>query len=448
MVGRDDAVLTIASQLIMRRFVSIVGPGGVGKTTVAVSVAHTVLEGFGGAVFFVDLSSLGDSKLVPTAIASSVGCTLRLNDPLLSLLAFLRDKRILLVLDNCEPLKEAAATLAERLVAEAPRVHILVTSREALGAEGEHVHVLSSLEGPPERPGLTSAEALRFPATQLFMKRASAAGYRSELSDLDALAVAGICRKLDGVALAIELAAGRAGSHGIRGTAALLEKRLGLAWKGRRTALPRHQTLTSTLDWSYRLLSEREKRILCRLSVFIGSFTIQAACSVAGWGEEEESLADALTSLAGKSLISGTSDGTAQYRLLNITRAYALAKLGERGETDEARGKHAVWVCRILQQKPRTHSGLAETDLSDLIPHLGDVRAALDWTLSERGDHVLGVELAAAAAPLLIRQSLLGECRIYSERALAVIDHHHLASRTEMILQEMKAYSSMFTRKQ
>ena len=446
MVGRDDAVLTIASQLIMRRFVSIVGPGGVGKTTVAVSVAHTALEGFGGAVFFIDVSSLGEPRLVPTAIASSVGCALRLDDPLFSLLAFLRDKRVLLVLDNCEPLKEAAATLAERLVAEAPRVHILVTSREALGAEGEHVHVLSSLEGPPERPGLTSAEALRFPATQLFMKRASAAGYRSELSDLDALAVAGICRKLDGMALAIELAAGRAGSHGIRGTAELLEKRLGLAWKGRRTALPRHQTLTSTLDWSYRLLSEREQRILCRLSVFIGSFTVQAACSVAGWGEEEESLADALTSLTGKSLISATSvGGTAQYRLLNITRAYALAKLGERGETDEARGKHAVWVCRVLQQTPRTQSGLSEADLSELIPHLGDMRAALDWTLSERGDHALGVELAAAAAPLLIRQTLLGECRLYSERALAVIGHHHLASRTEMILQEMKAYSSMFS---
>jgi predicted ATPase len=131
--------------------------------------------------------------------------------------------------------------------------------------------------------------------------------------------------------------------------------------------------------------------------------------------------------------------------LLNITRAYALAKLGERGETDEARGKHAVWVCRVLQQTPRTQSGLSEADLSELIPHLGDMRAALDWTLSERGDHALGVELAAAAAPLLIRQTLLGECRLYSERALAVIGHHHLASRTEMILQEMKAYSSMFS---
>ena len=446
MVGRDDTERIISTQLITRRFLSIVGPGGVGKTTVAVSVAHTALEGFGGAVFFVDLSSLGDPTLIPGTIASALGCRLHLSDPLFSLLAFLRDKRILLVIDNCEHLKTAIATLAERLVAETSQVHILITSREALGAEGEHVHVLSSLEVPPENPDLTSIEALRFPAAQLFMKRASAAGYRLELSDLDASAVAEICRKLDGMALAIELAAGRAGSYGIRGTAELLEKRLGLAWKGRRTALPRHQTLNSTLDWSFKLLSAREQGVLCRLSVFIGSFTVQAACSVAGWGEEENGLLDAITSLEGKSLISATSVGeTAQYRLLNITRNYALAKLRERGETDEARGKHAVWVCRNLQQKPRTQSELSEADLSELKPYLGDVRAALDWALSARGDHALGVELAAAAAPLLMRQSLLMECRIYSERALAAIGHHHLDSRTELVLQEMKAYSSMFS---
>ena len=162
MIGREETVRTLLAQLLLWRFVSIVGPGGVGKTAVAVTVAHASIEAFHGAVFFVDLSSLTDPRLVPTAVASSVGCMLRSHDPFPLLLAYLRDKRLLLVLDNCESVIEAAAELAERVVVEAPRAHILVTSREALRAEGEHVHVLNSLESPPEKPDLTAAEALRY----------------------------------------------------------------------------------------------------------------------------------------------------------------------------------------------------------------------------------------------------------------------------------------------
>jgi predicted ATPase len=435
---------------MMCRFVNIVGPGGVGKTTVALSVAHASVEGFSGAVFFVDLSSLTDPGLVATAVASSLGCTLHSHshDPFIPLLAFLRDQKLLLVLDGCEPVVEAAAELTERVVREAPRAHVLATSREALGVEGEQVHILNSLESPPEKSNLTAEEVLRYPATQLFMNRAVAAGYRGDLADRDAAIVAKICRRLDGIALAIELAASRTGSHGIRGTAELLDNRFGLAWKGRRTALPRHQTLTSMLGWSYRLLSERERRVLCRLSVFVGEFTAEAACLVAADEDQtDDRIIDAVAGLLAKSLISTTSTGgTTYYRMLDITRAYAMEKLEERGEKDDALRKHAVSFCGLLQQDTTLQSGNAESDLSKYIPHLGNVRAALEWALCEGGDPALGVELGALAAPLLIGLSSLDECRHYCERALTALSDEDRGSRTELILQEAMAYSSMFTR--
>src|ERR1700736_2460323 len=288
MVGRDDTVRALTQQLQEWRFVSIVGPGGVGKTTVAISVAHALIDGFHGAVFFIDLAALTDPEPVPTAVAAALGLIVQTQDPVVSLLAFIGDRKILLVLDNCEHVIGIAAALAERIVSEAPQAHILATSREALRVEGEHVHLLYSLDCPPEDAGLTAVEALRYPAAQLFMERAAASGYGAVLSDIDAPIVARICRRLDGIALAIELAASRVGSLGIRETAELLDNRFSLLWRGRRTALPRHQTMNAMLDWSYSLLSEREKVVLCRLSVFVGDFTLQAAGSVASETDDAE----------------------------------------------------------------------------------------------------------------------------------------------------------------
>jgi DNA-binding winged helix-turn-helix (wHTH) protein len=222
MIGRDDAIRTLSERLMMSRFVSIVGPGGIGKTTVAISVAHMLSDGFNGAVFFVDLAALTDARLVPTAAASALGLMVQTQDPVVGLLAFIGDRKILLVLDNCEHVIGVAAALAERVVSEAPQAHILATSREALRVEGEQVHLLYSLDCPPDNAGLTAMEALQYPATQLFMERAAASGYGAALSDTDAPIVARSCRRLDGIALAIELAASRVGSLGIRGTAELL----------------------------------------------------------------------------------------------------------------------------------------------------------------------------------------------------------------------------------
>jgi predicted ATPase len=369
-------------------------------------------------------------------------------DPLVGLLAFIGDRKILLVLDNCEHVIGVAAALAERVVSEAPQAHILATSREALRVEGEHIHLLYSLDCPPEDAGLTATEALRYPAAQLFMERAAASGYGAALSDIDAPIVARICRRLDGMALAIELAASRVGSLGIRGTAELLDNRFRLLWHGRRTALPRHETLNAMLDWSYSLLSEREKVVLCRLSVFVGDFTLQAAGSVASETEADDAdVVDAVASLVSKSLISTTViNGSTYYRLLDTTRAYAAAKLAERGEADRIARRHAIFYAKFLEHDEIIQSTFGEHGLSGYAPHIGNVRAALGWALSDRGDVAVGIELATWAAPLFIGLSLLGECRGWSERALAALDDASRGTSQEMILQEALAMSSMFTR--
>jgi predicted ATPase len=447
MVGRDDTVRSLAEQLQMRRFVSIVGPGGVGKTTVAISVAHALVDGFRDAVVFIDLAALTDPQLVPTAVASALGLMVQTHDPLASLLAFIGDKEILLVLDNCEHVIGVAAALAERVVSDAPQAHILATSREALRVEGEHVHLLHSLDCPPEDLGLTAVEALRYPAAQLFMERAGASGYRTALSDSDAPIVARICRRLDGVALAIELAASRTGSVGIRGTAELLDNRFSLLWHGRRTALPRHQTLNAMLDWSYKQLSEREKAVLCRMSVFVGDFTLQAAGSVGSETEADKAdVIDAVASLVTKSLISTTVvNESTYYRLLDTTRAYAAAKLAERDEADRIARRHAIFYSKFLEHDEIIQSVFGEHDLAGYAPHIGNVRAALGWALSEHGDAAVGIELATWAAPLFVGLSLLGESGVWCERALAALDDASRGTRQEMILQEAQALSTMLT---
>jgi len=446
MIGREDIVRTLSAELMLQRFVSIVGPGGIGKTTVAVSVAHKLLTGFEGAVFFVDLGLLTNPKLVPTAVASTLGFMAQAHDPLGSLLAFLSEKKVLLVLDNCEHVIDTAAALAERVVSEAPQAHVLATSREALRVRGEHVHLLYSLEGPPDDDGLTATEALAYPAAELFMERAIASGYTSDLTDLDARIVARICRKLDGIALAIELVASRVGALGIRGTAELLDSRFGLLWQGRRTALLRHETLNAMLDWSYSLLSEREKLVLSRLSVFVGDFLLPAAYSIASEEGHDAHVAGAIASLVEKSLISTSEIGqSTYYRLLDLTRAYAKAKLTRRSEVDSIARRHASFYSKFLQGQEIIQSRFGEYNLSAFSPHIGNVRASLEWALSDHGDVTIGIDLAASAAPFFIGLSLLEECRRWCERARAVLDDTDRNTRREMVLQEAFALSSMYT---
>ncbi len=447
MIGRDDTIRALSAQLMMYRFVSIVGPGGIGKTTVAISAAHLLSDGFDGAVFFVDLAALTDARLVPTAVARALGLTVQTPDPLRSLLAFIGDRKILLVLDNSEHVIDSAATLAERVVGEAPQAHVLTTSREALRVEGEHVHLLYALDCPPEGTSLTAGEALAYPAVQLFMERAAASGHDAVLSDIDAPVVATICRRLDGIALAIELAASRAGSLRIRGIAELLDNRFGLVWHGRRTALPRHQTLNAMLDWSYNLLSEDEKAVLGRLSVFLGDFTLEAARFVAVDAELDETAAtEAIAGLLAKSLITTTAlHGLIYYRLLEMTRIFAQAKLVDRGERNRVARRHARFFSEFLQHGQLVQLRFGEQDLSEHAAHIGNVRTALQWAFSDDGDASVGVELAVRASALFFRLSLLAECSHWCERALASLDDGTRGTRQEMMLLEALAVSLMYT---
>ncbi len=446
-IGRDETIGVVSAQLMIWRLVSIVGPGGMGKTTVAVSVAHALSDRFGGAVFFIDLAALTDPQLVPAMVASTLGLMMQTRDPVVSLLAFIGDKKVLLVLDNCEHVIEVVAPLVERIVSEAPQAHVLTTSREALRVDGEHVHLLYALECPPSDSSLTAEDVLKYPAVQLFMERAVASGYRSGLSDAEASAVARICRSVDGIALAIELAAGRVGSYGIQGTEELLDNRFKLLWQGRRTARPRHQTLNAMLDWSYNLLVEREKVVLRSLSVFVGDFTLQAACSVMSDGSSYDAeVVSTIVSLVAKSLISaGVINGSTYYRLLDTTRAYAADKLARHGEADRVSRQHAITYYEFLEHDEVVQSSFGERDLTAYTPLVGNVRAALGWALSNCREIRIGVQLAASAAPLFIGLSLLEECRYWCDRAIGALDDPGRGTKQEMILQEALALSSMFT---
>jgi predicted ATPase len=446
MIGRSEAVDAICDTLLTSRFVTIVGPGGIGKTTVAICAGHHLLESFDGAVRFVDLGAITDPQLVPTMVSSAVGFVAHASDLVPNLISFLQDKRLLIILDSCEHLIDAAARLAERLVTEAPGIHLLVTSREALRVEGEHVHQLLTLEIPPSGTDLDSAGALAFAAVQLFVERVTASGLRFELTDADAPAVAEICRSLDGIPLALELAAGRVNAYGVRGIAALLGDQFSRIANGRRTAVPRHQTLSATLDWSHQLLTAEERILFRRLAVFVGSFDFDAAESVAAFGELDRSTTlESLGNLVSKSLIAPDfSSSRSCYRLLDTTRTYAREKLVEAGEAHELSRRHALHYLRMLD--PR--SGGPEPAEGGAAPsreHLGNIRAALAWCFDEEGDQEIGTSLAAAAAPLLVELSLLSECCRWSQRGIAALDEKTRGTRREINLQAALGHSLMFT---
>ncbi len=444
MVGREETVQLVSEELTARRFFTIGGPGGIGKTTLATVVGHSMLAAFDGAVHYVDFGPLGSPSLVANRVASTVGLPVNFDDPLAALPAFLRDRRMLLVLDSCEHLIEAIAPLAERIFREAPEVHILATSREPLQVEGEQIYRIHPLAFPADDEPLTAAQALAFPAVQLFVERAAAKG-GFELNDADAPIVGKVCRKLDGIALALELAAGRVGVYGINGIASLLDGPCRLLWQGRRTALLRHQTLCAMLDWSCNLLPEPERMILRRLSVFVGAFSLEAArFVVAGDILEREQVAEAIAGLVTKSLVAVETNRTGTlYRLLDTTRTYVLAKMLDGGERNTIAQRHAVYYREFLERiEIASLTGSKSNGTIETWRHVSNVRAALEWSFSEQGDRELGTALAAASAPLFLELSLLTECRFWMERAIA--EHGGQGDRREMELQEALAVSLMF----
>lgn len=447
MVGREETVHELCQKLMAERFVSIVGPGGMGKTTVALAVAHTLLIDFRGAVCFVELGPLSDPQLLAATVASAFGLPVQSQDPIPGLVAHLRGKRVLLILDSSEHLISQAAAVAERLFNDVPDLHILVTSREILRVEGESVHHLSPLESPPDNSDLTAAEMLDFPAAKLFAERVASGGAPIQLRDSDAPIVGNICRRLGGIALAIELAAGRVGAFGLGEIAELLDSQFALRWPGRRTAPPRHQTLSATLEWSYNLLSDVERTVLRRLSVFVTGFTLEAAQQVAGDPDSgKEEVFDAVAGLLVKSLASAETSGSAtRYRLLDTTRTYAAMKLADAGEMDILRRRHAEYYRGLLRKTPGD-ADLPADERRALATHLGDIRAALKWAFGPSGDLSLAVDLTSYSSSIWLSKALFAECHEWATKAAAVAPSNDgQATEQQLLIYLVLASAEIFT---
>jgi predicted ATPase/DNA-binding winged helix-turn-helix (wHTH) protein len=425
MIGREEIVTTLVTQLSHQRLVTVVGPGGIGKTTVALAVAERMIGGYEHGVWLVDLAPLRDPGLVPSAVATVLGLEIRIEDPLPDLVAALRDNRMLLMLDNCEHVIDATAGLAAAVLSGAPGVTILATSREPLGVRGERVHRLGPLGSPELSPTLTATEAAAFPAVQLFLERVTANVEDFALTDANALLVVAICRRLDGLPLAIEFAAPRVESLGVEGLAARLDDILPLLGMRRRSAAPRHRTMRAVVDWSYGLLSADEQLFLRALGIFAGGFSVEAAAAVATDAPRTSIDAiDLLADLVAKSLVvADVSAAKPRFRLLDTIRAYAIELLDSSGERERRARRHAEYYQNLLERAETKSERLPAPEwLDDYGRQIDNLRAALDWAVSPGGDAATAVALTAAAVPVWMRLSLMEECRGHVERALATFD--------------------------
>jgi predicted ATPase/DNA-binding winged helix-turn-helix (wHTH) protein len=446
MIGRADIVATLAVRLRQQRFITIVGPGGIGKTAVALSVADKLSQSHPCDACFVDLASVTDPLLVPSALASTLGLAILSQDPLPGLIAFVRDRTLLIVLDNCEHVVEAAAALADNVLREAPGVLLLATSREPLGSEGERVHRLAPLEAPRPSTTLTVAEALAFPAIELFAERAMASLDTFELEDADVPIVADLCRRLDGLPLAIELVAARVDLLGVRGLGEHLDDGVHRLTNWRHATPARHRTLQATLDWSYGLLSATEQLILRRFAVFAGGFDLASARAIAADTDVSTSdVLNGLLSLGAKSLLAAdVRDGNVIYRLLDTTRAYAREKLRDSHENAEISRRHAAYLCDVWDGAETLTWSSAEW-LEKHGRKIDDVRAAIDWCFSADGDAWLGRRLTAASGPLWFRLYLMSE---YGRRLQRALQIHHAASTwdgaLDMLLNVVLGYTLLY----
>jgi predicted ATPase/DNA-binding winged helix-turn-helix (wHTH) protein len=475
LIGRATPLRHLRDLLSAYRAVTVTGPGGIGKTRLALEVARDALGAFDGDVWLIELAALVDPTLVPSTVVATLNLELRGNFASPDAVArAIGGRRLLLVLDNCEHVIDAAARLAETLLRTCPGVTLLATSREKLEIEGEYAYRVPTLDVPP----FGSADLLDSSAVQMFLARGRASGAEAAARPQTLEVIAAICRRLDGIPLAIEFAAARAALLGLQEVLARLDDRFALLTGGRRTALPRHQTLRATLDWSYDLLSEPERRLLRALSVFAGGFTLDAAAAVSSAiaspaasaiaspaasaiaspaasaiaspaasaiASPAASAIDGVTSLASKSLLD-REGSSSRWRLLETTRAFALEKLAQSGERAEAVRRHADFF--RIQLAPHAQSTGREPDTGALpfdARDIDNIRAALDWAFSSDGDAAIGVGLTIGAVPLWVRLSLVDECRGRVERALASLGRDLPDDpRSRMQLSAALGWSSMF----
>jgi predicted ATPase len=422
LIGREQDVAAIKALIAEHRLVTISGSGGIGKTRAALQVGADLLDGSGDGVWFVDLAPLQNPSFVASAVGSALGVQESATRPVLeSVVQYLKRRRLLLIVDNCEHVIAEAARVVETILRTCREVKVLATSREPLEIAGEQVYRLPSLAFPPNEARPSAAEALEYGAVALFVERSRAVDTRFMLTDETAPIVAEIARRLDGIPLAIELAAARVKVLSIPKLAPRIDERFRLLTGGSRTALPRQQTLRALIDWSYDLLSEQEKTLLRRASIFAGGWTLEAAESVC----IADSLAavdlfDLLSSLVEKSLVVVNLDGEAtRYRLLESTRAYAGEKLAVSGERSLLACRHADWVAGFADRMAEARlTTPLDRWLCEVERELENARAALSWALGAEGDVVAAARIAGGMA----RFWLQGEGRSWLGASLERLD--------------------------
>ncbi|MDP3812187.1 MAG: winged helix-turn-helix domain-containing protein [Hydrogenophaga sp.] len=431
LIGRAETTAALTAALERQRLVTLVGAGGIGKTTVALDVAERRLSNYPDGVRFVDFSPLSEPALVPATLASAVGIVVPTNNPWPILLDYLRPKTMLLVLDNCEHVIDDAADLADTILKLCPATQIIATSREALNIDGEWVHRLAGLSTPQAHCDVPTkvSSALDYSAIELFAERAISNSDDFQLNATTLPFVIQICKHLDGIPLAIELAASRVDSLGVSGLASRLDDMYGLLTRGRRTAFPRHKTLQALLDWSYELLTGDEKLVLKRVSVFRAGFSIDAAVRIATCeAVQEQQVVEAVLSLTAKSLIFVDSSGQDDviHRLLHVTRTYAGDKLNREGGGDQIRRLHAEYFRDLLVSAGRdalyVHRYVWKPVFSQA---LDDIRAALNWSLRDGADMELGIALTAAAHRPMYDSGQMDEYRDTLEIALNKLEQLH-----------------------
>ncbi|UEH10628.1 ATP-binding protein [Pseudomonas sp. HN8-3] len=443
MIGRQALIDALVQQLPQQRFITLTGAGGIGKTTVALRVAELLIGHYRDGIHLLDLAPLSAASMILPNLAALLGLTPGENAPLVSFARSLQARQMLLVIDNCEHLLDDIALISETLLRHAPHLHILSTSREALRAEGEHVQRLEPLACPPATGN--RAQALGYPAMQLLIERAMSHQDSFALSEAELPLAIDICQRLDGIPLAIELVAAQIERFGLQGLLVQMEDNFRLLTRGRRSALPRQQTLRATLDWSFDLLTECEKICLRRLAVFRGGFSlVSAAAVIAGENIAPAQVLGSITQLVAKSLLNvEASDDEMVYRLLDITRTYALEKLSQAGELHATRERHAARCLALMEQAQGDWELIATQPWLDrYAPLREDVRAALDWGFTEENEHLLAIRLTVSAMPLWQELSLLREHGGYVHKALALIDQVKTPC-TQLTLQLQLALGSL-----
>ena len=388
-VGREKELPEVRRLLENNRLLTLTGPGGCGKTRLALAAASELIERFEDGVWMVELAPLADPSLVPQAVASAPGVREQPGHPLTETLSdYLASKKVLLILDNCEHLVGACAELAESLLRSCPELRVLATSREALGIAGEVVRPVPSLSLPDLRRMPNTDSLSRYESARLFVERTEAVKPTFALTEQNAPSVAKICYRLDGIPLAIELAAARTKVLSVEEISERLDDCFGLLTVGSRTALPRHRTLHATMDWSHDLLSEQERALFHRLSVFTGDFTLEAAELVcAGEDLQKEEVLNLLSHLVDKSLVLvAEQDGEARYRLLETVRQYGWEKLSDLGEEGQHRERHAGHFLKLAEEAESELKGEGQVAwLERLEQEHDNLRAALRWLLG-RGE--------------------------------------------------------------